>query len=385
MITSENYEEWFMLYVDNELSAADREAVERFVAGHPDLQEEWEVMSQCKLLPDQHLVFRDRDVLRKTKAAEDLHTDYFLSFIDGELDGKDIAAMEVLIRQHPHTIKELEQWRQTIAYPDATITFPDKESLYKIEGDKKLVWIPLVRIGAAAVIAGAVAFLLLLPVIRHEKAGTASAAIARATAATATGSTAAPHVVTATPAQTTTPSTTYTVAATTSSSPVSTHAAINIKKHAPAVTSIATAALHSIVDRQKKDVEQKQPGAVKNDPVKSDPVTTDVALVQPVSPGHPVMLPPPDQTLTTDRNIAVNAVILTRTNIPKEQSSFATQALQNETDAQENNSFVTGEPTDKSKLRGIFRKVTRAFGKTADRDKDGQRQVLIGAFQFALN
>ena len=62
MITRYNYEEFFLLYVDNELSAADRPLVERFVDENPDLKEELEILLQCRIKPDHHLVFADNCV-----------------------------------------------------------------------------------------------------------------------------------------------------------------------------------------------------------------------------------------------------------------------------------------------------------------------------------
>ena len=78
MITRDNYEEFFLLYTDNELSAAERHEVERFVADHPDLREEWEALLQCRLSPDTHLAFPDRESLLKPELeGSALHRGHF--------------------------------------------------------------------------------------------------------------------------------------------------------------------------------------------------------------------------------------------------------------------------------------------------------------------
>jgi hypothetical protein len=71
--------------------------------------------------------------------------------------------------------------------------------------------------------------------------------------------------------------------------------------------------------------------------------------------------------------------------ISKEHSSFATQALLQEDNEKEIATVSEPASPGKSKLRGFLRKVTRSFGKTADRDGDGKREVLISAFQVAVN
>src|SRR5579871_5542956 len=108
MITRDNYEEFFLLYTDNELSVAERHEVERFVADHPDLREEWEALLQCRLSPDPHLGYPDRSGLLKPEVERfantgegSAYTGELLAYIDGELDAQHTAKIEAAISQHP--------------------------------------------------------------------------------------------------------------------------------------------------------------------------------------------------------------------------------------------------------------------------------------------
>jgi anti-sigma factor RsiW len=376
MITIDNYEEFFLLYIDNELPIADRLMVEHFVADHPDLREEWETLLQCRIQPEPSLSFPARDTLMRQEPD-------FLSYIDEELDEKDRASLEEFIRHHPQSFLELEGWRQTISYPDPAIVFPDKKSLYRREGAPWILFSPWVRVGAAAAIAGIVALLVLLP--GSTRKGTRSAVTDSDGRSLATGKPPLPDTVAAAPSQ---PS-----------------AVIN--KIAVAVTPAAPATFYTTGNgkqaagggRPKKSIRvtedspaPQQDGKPGND---AAAFTTELAKSGGIEPHHPIAVILPEQIRPGDKQeIRANDPMVAQAGsdpkqevgIPREQSSFATQALQNETNDPENKLFVSDEPAApaKLKLRGMFRKVTRAFGKTADRDKDGQRQVLIGAFQFAL-
>ncbi|HEY1870341.1 MAG TPA: hypothetical protein VGG71_04745, partial [Chitinophagaceae bacterium] len=51
-IKETNYEEYFLLYIDNELSAAKRAEVEMYVLQHPKLQDEFTTLKQTVLIPE---------------------------------------------------------------------------------------------------------------------------------------------------------------------------------------------------------------------------------------------------------------------------------------------------------------------------------------------
>lgn len=432
MITRANYEEYFLLYIDNELSIAERRAVERFVSDHPDLQEEWEALLQCRIVPEQHLAFPGRDALHQREvsaAAEDpgsrpagrdagtpagtmVDGPDFLSYIDGELDDKDREAVEEFVRRHPQSAAELERWKLTINHPDPALVFPDKASLYKKEGGRKIILLPWVRIGAAAAITGIAVLLWLMP--RHTPRGGMAAAPVhpggigvaagpQATAASRPPVTTAPERPATSSAEhpdgtssdrSATPSSEQPVIAASeqpviaaSGQPAAFPATrLRNKKNDPAVTPATTAALYNT---------GKRTGEATNDPGADPGITagSTMAITTTGGGGNPAALRTPEKIQPAGRQdvgakeIGANTpVVAQQISIPREESSFATQALQNESNDPENNSLVTDEPAaaGKARLRGIFRKVTRVFGKTADRDKDGQREVLIGAFQFAL-
>jgi anti-sigma factor RsiW len=163
MITRDNYEEFFLLYTDNELSASERHEVERFVADHPDLREEWEALLQCRLSPDAHLSFPDRESLLKPEIEGSAYTGTLLSYIDGELNKEGTLKIEAILHEQPLVANELAVLRQIIFHPDPDIVFPEKDRLYRTERERRIIPLPWIRAGIAAAIAGAIALILLLP------------------------------------------------------------------------------------------------------------------------------------------------------------------------------------------------------------------------------
>ena len=363
MITKDNYQEFFLLYVDNELSATERRAVESWVAENPDLQEEWESLLQCRVSPEETPVFRDKSVLfRQTHdnaIGENNHLDYFLSYIDGELDKKQREMVETFIQTSPSGRIQLEQLRRTVSVPDGAVVFPDKESLYHKEKSRPIILFYRWTAGAAAVLTGVVVLLLLQGRQNRQ-----------------------PAIATKMPVITEAPKT-----------------ATSDKKDPSAVTLATTAALYPTAGRKQKTARVK--GTASSIPAKKEeyrqlatvPEGADKELISRPSIATPEPVNNQGSLLTVaagnDPKTAAKTNPLTQTarqaNIPREQSSFATQALLREDNEKEILAASDAAAPGKSKLRGLFRKVARTFGKTADRDSEGKREVLIGAFQVAVN
>jgi len=148
-INRNNYEEFFLLYVDNELSAAERNAVELFVRENLDLEEELNMLLQTVVNADA-VSFDDKASLLKeefTALQENL-----LLYIDNELSTHEKSNTEKALQANYSALKELGILQQTKLQPE-TIVFADKSSLYRKEKGR-VVGLPWKRIAAAAILLG---------------------------------------------------------------------------------------------------------------------------------------------------------------------------------------------------------------------------------------
>jgi len=422
MITRNNYEEFFLLYVDNELSPAERHAVERFVDAHPDLREEWETLLQCRIAPDELAVFGEKDALLRQEGAPvygeggigggidpaiagDLihagnYEEYFLSYIDGELDPAVRARVEEYARLHPALLPEFTLLQQATYTPDPAIVFPHKERLYRHERDRKIIVLPWGRIAAAAVAVGAIVLLI----FRSGQGGHPAAGPAQSEGRLAAGSQGSDKKEN----KLVTPATSDTLYDTKEGDmrriqdpPAATKLAVGKVKapeEAPAGTSgagkrtLAQAdagrTIGSMIrgvtgDRATNGSPDSPAGQhdVQHEPVKkySDPAVSRLAVLDPATMQRPATIPTGAQlALAGDRETGVNT-----------NSNFATQALlAANMDESDNDpaSDPANEPASpkKNKLRGFFRKVSRVLEKTTSRDEDDKHNILIGGFQFAL-
>lgn len=160
LINRHNYEQYFLLWVDGELSPEEMEAVERFVEANPDLAEELAILQDTKLMPDHNIVFENKAALLKldTNAINlNNYETWFLLYIDQELTVADQQKVELFVLQHPSLQTEFELFKQT-KLVNETWVFEHKDSLYKSEKTKRpVVYMRWMRYAVAAVFIGIVA------------------------------------------------------------------------------------------------------------------------------------------------------------------------------------------------------------------------------------
>lgn len=150
-INRHNYETIFLLYVDKELSAAERNAVELFVKENPDLQMELDLLQQTVCKTD-GVVLDKKDWLYMKEEITVLQENLLL-YADDELTGLYKELVEELITSDGIAKSEWNILKQTKLQPDTSIVFADKQSLYRREGGR-VIGIAWWRAAAAAVLLG---------------------------------------------------------------------------------------------------------------------------------------------------------------------------------------------------------------------------------------
>jgi cytoskeletal protein RodZ len=159
MINRDNYEEFFLLYVDNELTEADKKAVESFLQQNPDLAEELGMLMHLRLRADEEIIFENKQLLRRSEIANtpginsENYTEFLLSFVDQELNREEENALEEFLKRNPQAKQELDILLRAKLDPDSSVVFPGKSLLYKTtKVPSKLVGLNWWRVAAAAAV-----------------------------------------------------------------------------------------------------------------------------------------------------------------------------------------------------------------------------------------
>jgi hypothetical protein len=148
-INRNNYEGFLLQYVDGELDAAGKKAVEAFVRLNPDLQEELLMLQQTVLQPVP-CTFEHKAMLYKTSEATQTQ---LLQYLDGELAPAEAELLAQQITTDPAIQQEWNILQKTQLDAQEVIVFADKASLYR-QAPGRVVGLKWWRVAAAALLLG---------------------------------------------------------------------------------------------------------------------------------------------------------------------------------------------------------------------------------------
>ena len=359
-INRNNYEEYFLLYADNELCAADKDIVAAFVADNPDLKEELQMLLQTITTADD-IVYSDKDSLLKPALPEAEIEEQLLLLLDNELTGKEKQQVISLTRDQEPVKQEWLLLQQT-KLPEEVIIFEDKHLLYREEAkEPKIIPFRWWQMAAAAMLIGAGLWGTVSYFNRSGGTGTESNTAVN-TPATKPSSTNGSHAVT-------------TIDTTSAASTINQQPAV-VAATVPSKNEPSTSA--AIV------ANKKQPQ------IKREEEPRNVAALQPVNnnsiPGGSLQK---INTIESNKIVATTVEPSTKIelpdhfNIPKNEYAINTAAVEND-----DMSFNEEEQDDKpkkTKLGGFFKKMKRTFErKTKIRTGSGE-DVKIANMSFAMH
>ncbi|PZR23255.1 MAG: hypothetical protein DI535_24530 [Citrobacter freundii] len=366
-IDRNNYEEFFILYLDNELSASDRQRVEEFANANTDLKAELELLLQSKLQPETDITFEGKAALLKNEEEIAGETAAMLLYVDDEMNLTQKKAFEEWVAQHPDAKKELGLFQQTRLQPEH-IVFPYKQSLYRKE-EHRVVAIRWWRMAAAAVLllgVSTTAYMFNQKRVENQLANNGEpkkenvlAQNSKATQANNTSSTTAQLDAIEQPADHTGSANTKEVNATEASD--------------AAKNNITASTFHDGSGQQEKQLNnipgttpQTNGGAVDNSINGSGAEHTQVVITkrEDLSKSLESSFAINNDNLGADPSLTINKQINPLPTVTQEED----QPLD-----------IMNEPGKKNRLRGFFRKITRTFEKTTNiKATDGEDRLLVG-------
>jgi len=161
MINRDNYESWFLDYLEGNLDPEQMGMVRLFKIEHPDLADEAEELSPI-LKADSGLVYPGKHLLKKELYDDPVHFEQSaIAAMEGDMSDEELSRFQNWVDKNPDRKKFVKVFEQCRLVPDKKITFPQKNRL-----KKKTIWMSG-WMPAAAV--AAMALLVLLTVLPSSR------------------------------------------------------------------------------------------------------------------------------------------------------------------------------------------------------------------------
>lgn len=152
-INRNNYESYFLLYVDDELSVEEKTEVENFLLKNSDLSDEFDLLRDTKISDTDSSIFEHKELLYKSTSLlidTENSEEWFLLYTDNELSTSEKESVDTWVTKHPAYKPTLEVLLNT-RMPKENIIFSNKASLYKHEVQRVISFAPYRWMAAASI------------------------------------------------------------------------------------------------------------------------------------------------------------------------------------------------------------------------------------------
>lgn len=133
-ITRDNYESFFLDYLEGNLKESMIDQFLDFLEQNADLKEELQLFDNIHL-PEEQVAFSGKQHLYKSaqdeKPAFEIKT---VAYMEGDLKDEERESFETYLAGHPELQKEYDLFGKTRLIADTNIKFPDKNKIYRKTG-----------------------------------------------------------------------------------------------------------------------------------------------------------------------------------------------------------------------------------------------------------
>lgn len=136
-INQDNYEHYFLMYIDNELSIEERAAVNDFIIQYPNYANKLETLQQLKISPAT-IIYENKFSLYKLSEQDE----QCITYLENEMTNEEKASFENKLSANIAIQSHVKQWREFFLTTPTNIEIaPDfKNSLYKKSAQIKPLW-----------------------------------------------------------------------------------------------------------------------------------------------------------------------------------------------------------------------------------------------------
>jgi hypothetical protein len=136
-INQHNYEHYFLMYIDNELSIEERAAVKDFIIKYPNYANKLETLQELKISPAT-LIYENKFSLYKLSEQDE----QCIAYLENEMTNEEKVSFENKLYAITSLQSTVKQWQGAFITPPTTIEIAPnfKNSLYKKSAQIKPLW-----------------------------------------------------------------------------------------------------------------------------------------------------------------------------------------------------------------------------------------------------